>query len=81
MPYINQSRRCDLMECHDSPKNPGELNFLITEQLRRYGQAHGLSYHVMNDCLGALEGAKLEFYARVVRPYEDKKIKTNGDVY
>lgn len=30
---------------------------------------------------GALRGAQLEFYARVARPYEDKKIIENGDVY
>jgi len=31
--------------------------------------------------MGALEGAKLEFYRRVVVPYEEKKMKENGDVY
>lgn len=33
------------------------------------------------DALGALECCKLEFYRRVAVPYEDGKIKTNGDVY
>jgi len=31
--------------------------------------------------IGALEACKLEFYRRAVVPYEDKKIKENGDVY
>lgn len=31
--------------------------------------------------LRALKDAKLEFYRRVVAPYEDLKIKENGDVY
>ena len=29
----------------------------------------------------ALEGAKLEFYRRIVAPYEELKIKENGEVY
>jgi hypothetical protein len=40
-----------------------------------------LTYQTMNDCLGALEGAKLEFYRRVVVPYEEQKKYENGDVY
>lgn len=35
----------------------------------------------VNSGIGALEAAKLEFYRRVVAPYEDKKIFDNGDVY
>jgi hypothetical protein len=31
--------------------------------------------------VGALEQAKDEFRRRVVHPYEDLKIKENGDVY
>jgi hypothetical protein len=38
-------------------------------------------YQAINDCLGALEGAKLELYRRVAAPYEDRKIQENGDVY
>lgn len=30
---------------------------------------------------GAIEAAKLEFYRRVVAPYEDQKLLDNGDVY
>lgn len=33
------------------------------------------------DALGALECCKLEFYRRVAAPYEDSKIKSNGDCY
>jgi hypothetical protein len=33
------------------------------------------------DIAGALECCKLEFYRRVAVPYEDQKIKSNGDVY
>lgn len=80
MPYIKQIRKTCL-EGGDDPKNPGELNFLVTECVKEYLDAHGLSYQTINDIMGALEGAKLEFYRRVAGPYEDIKIKENGDVY
>jgi hypothetical protein len=47
----------------------------------QYVSDHDLSYRTINDVLGALEGAKLEFYRRVAAPYEDQKIQENGDVY
>jgi hypothetical protein len=34
-----------------------------------------------NDVIGALECCKLELYRRMVAPYENTKIKENGDVY
>jgi hypothetical protein len=63
------------------PKTPGDLNFQITRLLDGYMYAHRLSYQTINDILGALEGAKLEFYRRVAVPYEDAKRDVNGDVY
>ena len=38
------------------------------------------NYQTMNDIMGALAGAQIEFYRRKVAPYEDTKIKDNGDV-
>lgn len=81
MPYIKQEKRDDLSPACVDSENPGELNFQFTELIRYYVKAHGLSYKIINDVIGALEGAKLEFYRRVAAPYEDKKIKENGDVY
>jgi len=65
----------------DGPKTPGQLNYLFTTMLSQYLQLNGTSYQTINDIVGALEGAKLEFYRRVAVPYEDQKIKENGDVY
>ncbi len=59
----------------------GELNYLITMLCKEYWDAHGPAYQTINDIVGALEGAKLEFYRRIAVPYEDTKIKQNGDVY
>jgi hypothetical protein len=62
-------------------QNAGELNYIITRLLRLYVEHRGESYQTFNDIMGALEGAKAEFYRRVVAPYEDVKIQENGDVY
>lgn len=80
MPYIKQERRKELTEL-PAPKTPGELNYLLTVICRNYISARLLSYQTINDVMGALEGAKLEFYRRVAAPYEDIKIRENGDVY
>jgi hypothetical protein len=48
--------------------------------LNSYLVDNGISYQRINDVMGALEGAKLELYRRTATPYEDEKIKTNGDV-
>jgi hypothetical protein len=81
MPYIPEERREELA-AGASPETAGELNYIITDLLNHYTDAHGGdAYPNFNDCLGALEGAKLEFYRRRVVPYEGKKCHENGDVY
>lgn len=77
VPYIDPERRKEIL----CPETAGELNWLISAGLDAYVKGHGLSYQTLADCISALEGAKLEFYRRVVGPYEDKKIEQNGDVY
>jgi hypothetical protein len=80
MPYITTQRKIALQEQREEPANPGELNYLITYLIVDYYKMRE-SYQGINDVIGALECAKLEFTRRVVIPYEDAKIKTNGDVY
>ena len=81
MPYVKLERRVDLDYAKDYPQVAGELNYVITSACTGYLARKGLSYTTINDIIGALEGAKLEFYRRVAAPYEDNKIKENGDVY
>lgn len=78
MPYIEKEKR-DFAESF--PINAGELNFAITKIVNGYIQGRGLSYQHINDIVGALEGAKLEFYRRIAVPYENEKLSINGDVY
>lgn len=80
MPYIPEHVRSTAAV---APETPGDLNYAITITLKRYLDRWqgNYSYKDLNDILGAIEGAKLEFYRRVVVPYEDKKMEQNGDVY
>lgn len=87
MPYIKPERRLGLAGVPVIPQTSGELNYLITricEEYRREAeQWHDgkKSYSILNEIIGALECAKLEYARRIVYPYEDEKIAENGDVY
>lgn len=92
MPYISEEARKRIDEklvVEDVVCNcfsVGELNYILTTIVKRYievasGENEGLSYGDINDAIGTLECCKLELYRRLAAPYEDKKIKENGDVY
>ena len=88
MPYIKFDVKEDFKSVvtklrTSSMRNPGELNYLITELCLAYlsPEIGPVSYQDYNDIVGALESAKLEFYRRSVVPFEDQKILQNGDVY
>lgn len=82
MPYIDEYARSNVQDYDgENVLNTGRLNYSITRLLIQYLEMHGLNYSGINDCVGALEGAKSEFYRRVAVPYENRKIIENGDVY
>lgn len=83
MPYITQERREALrVSPYTRPLDAGELNYVITDLCLSYALLEdSLNYQRLNTVVGVLESAKLEFYRRMVAPYEDKKCKENGDVY
>ena len=58
----------------------GGLNYILTTTCLYYLKTKGESYQTYNDIIGALECCKLELYRRKISPYEDIKIKENGDV-
>lgn len=80
MPYISTERRDQLDALGYDPYRPGDLNYAITRLIVRY-LSGSYSYERYNDVIGVLECAKLELYRRMVAPYEDRKMKENGDVY
>lgn len=89
MPYIKQEdrNRFDevIREYEKSIKSSsitmGQLNYLITSIINvTIKSMGGISYSTLNNIIGVLECIKLELYRRIVVPYEDNKIKENGDV-
>lgn len=79
MPYIKRDERARVVTT--GPSNAGELNYALTLVIRSYLKSKGLNYQTCNDIVGALDNAKGEFKRRIQDPYEDTKIKENGDVY
>jgi hypothetical protein len=85
MPYIKPSKRKpfkkpigDLMGFIE---NEGDLNYVISKICKRYMQMkEPTNYSLLNEIIGVLESAKLEFYRRVMVPYEDVKINEHGDI-
>jgi len=87
MPYIKMEDRgkydevlgelIGILKSLPVEKIDGELNYIITRILK---ESYPLRYFNLNRAMGVLECAKLEFYRRVVAPYEDIKIKESGDV-
>ena len=80
MPYISIEARETLARVRH-PNTGGELNYCITKMCDEYLVANGLCYRHINEVIGVLECAKLEFYRRIASPYEDEKKTDNGDVY
>ena len=82
MPYVEAKQRTRLLNNFPgAPETPGELNFMLSYICREYMRKKQRRYSTFNDIIGALDAAKLEFYRRVVGPYENKAIKRNGDIY
>lgn len=94
MPYIKSETREEFAKTANSGHHPrmtatGELNYELTLKILKYIEQNALpelgittpNYALINNVIGALECCKLEFYRRAAAPYEDVKIKENGDVY
>lgn len=84
MPYIKKHEKKLLDELSlvsEAVSTPGRLNYCITRLCITYLDTFGEKYLTINEIIGALECAKQEFYRRIAIPYEDIKIKENGDVY
>lgn len=84
MPYIKQEGRDKLDHTihvlSDKIEDAGELNYTITKLLHGQLEKKGLNYANCNALIGVLDCASKEFYRKKVAPYEDIKIKENGDV-
>lgn len=79
MPYLDDA--CRFYAETYGACDEGQLNYLLTKTVDDYLKKTGVAYNRINECIGALECAKLELYRRIAAPYEDRKIILNGDVY
>lgn len=96
MPYINEEERLELDNCINQMikcisnnktnlNNPndfsnflGRINYCFTRIIM--GVMSNVSYKNIAMVTGVLENIKQEFYRRIASPYEDLKIKENGDI-
>jgi len=89
MPYICPNERVEIDELIEGfvPADGGELQYAIARMVNSYYERisyfeeDGVRYKHMEQVMGALNGASLEHYRCVVAPYEELKIKQNGEVY
>lgn len=90
MPYIKQETRDELdkiirdlvlkiddVSYRHNTTASGILNYCIFKICEL---SHEEKYADYNAMIGMMECCKLELYRRLLAPYEDKKIKENGDV-
>jgi hypothetical protein len=84
MPYIKADRRPDFDEhiekLAEEVENEGELNYVIYKLAARIIDRMGENYSNLSMCSSAMEHAKLEWYRKRLAPYEDVKIRENGDI-
>jgi hypothetical protein len=89
MPYILKQDRerldgaiqavMDALESETPIMTMGEINYVISSIFWKLFNRRK-SYAFANDLIGVLECVKLELYRRHIAPYEDEKIKQNGDI-
>jgi hypothetical protein len=81
MPYITQNKRKE----GNNPTSTGELTYKLTRACVDYVNDNpplsSSLFDRLSEVLAALEATKLEFYRRVLVPYEKRKREENGDVY
>lgn len=87
MPYIRKEKRPQvdrlvtplIKHLNSLPveEQDGVLNYIVTKIIKNiYPQ----KYFHLNRALGVLSAVTHELYRRVIAPYEDTKIKKEGDV-
>jgi len=85
-PYITPVRREAFALLEEELKStridtPGELVYLFCRVADLYVSQRLREFRIMNDVVGALENAKLEFHRKVVANYEKEKELENGTVW
>jgi len=87
MPYIKKAKRPEIVKLVNPLINhlkslpiedqDGALNYAVTKIIKN---VYPTKYFHLNRALGVLTAITYELYRVVIGPYEDSKIKENGDV-
>ena len=82
MPYVKQDRRIELNFVIESMaradiRADGDLNYVLYKFCKNFVKP---SYNSYKNFIGELHQAATEIERRILAPYEDEKIKENGDV-
>ena len=90
MPYVTPERRELLMQFDEKNHrlvvstinitSPGDLAFVFYRICQFYVIRNGRKFETLNAIVGVLETTKGEFSRRILAPYEDRKMRENGDV-
>jgi hypothetical protein len=85
MPYTEQKERPKVDNAVSISEicswSAGDLTYALTRLIVGWFKGHGKSFLNGAIVIGCIACTALEFYRRVLAPYEDKKIADNGDVY
>ena len=82
MPYVTQEKRPELDVIVEGMNEigvqaNGDLNYILYAFCKRYVKP---SYNNYKNFCGELRQCATEIERRIIGPYEDEKIKENGDV-
>lgn len=80
MPYLEKSVKRALDGGQIQASEPGHLTYKLYVLCLDYIVVRGKRFFSVCEVMGALACCALEFYRRVIAPYEDEKIRSNGDV-
>jgi hypothetical protein len=84
MPYTKQEDRAAIKETinflQEYIKSKGDLNYAICQLVGVLILRGKISYTTMSEWIDGVHDAETELRRRILEPYEDLKIKENGDV-
>ena len=83
MPYVGQDIRQFFERHRGAPAiSSGELAYKLAMEIKRYLDSQQKpDYALYASVIGVLETLKMEINRRLIAPYEQEKIKKNGDVF
>ena len=82
MPYIKQQLKFNADEVVEKMREngiiaDGDLNYILFKYCKKYIKP---SYNNYKNYIGELHQCIVEIERRILAPYEDEKIKENGDI-